>query len=189
MPLMQKLFIFIKKFKIVDKILYCIWLLICVKSVVLMFEYNFFFFPSILYCSWHLNILTFLCHWKFCKLNSFMWQKIKKKDKKKLKEKRNENWNLKRPVTLCIFTKQFFSLNENMRNSRLETKLKNIKKYYYCVNGSWRLLNRLPVKSTPFIVTIDGRAEVFIDICNRHNSMFTQNWKISPVEIKKRASN
>lgn len=157
-----------------------------------MFEYNFFLFPNILYSSWHLSILTFLCHWIFCKLNSFMWQKLKKKKKinKKLKEKRNENWNLKRPVTLCIFTKQFYSLNENMRNSRLETKLKNIKKYYYCVNGSWRLLNRLPVKSTLFIVTIDGRAEVFIDICNRHNSMFTQNWKIGPVEInKKRASN
>lgn len=43
---MQKLFIFIKKFKIVDNILYCIRLLICVKSVVLMFEYNFFFLPQ-----------------------------------------------------------------------------------------------------------------------------------------------
>lgn len=129
-----------------------------------------------------LQIKILLCGKKFKK-------KKKKKDKKtKLKEKRNENWNLKRPVTLCIFTKQFFSLNENMRNSRLETKLKNIKKYYYCVDGSWRLLNRLPVKSILFIVTIDGRTEVFIDIRNRHNSMFTQNWKIGPVEIKRKKS-
>lgn len=52
----------------------------------------------------------------------FYVAKNKKKDKKKLKEKRNENWNLKRPVTLCIFTKQFFSLNENMRSSRFGTK-------------------------------------------------------------------
>lgn len=71
---------------------------------------------------------------------------------------------------------------------KFEIELKNIKKYYYCVNGSWRLLNRLPVKSILFIVTIDRRAEVFIDICNRHNSMFTQNWKIGPVEIKRKKS-
>lgn len=144
---------------------------------------QFFFFPSILYSSWHLNILTFLCHWIFCKLNSFMLQK-KKKDKKKLKEKRNENWNSKRPVTLCISPNNF-SLWMKIWEVR-DWGLKNIKKYYYCVNGSWRLLNRLPVESILFIVTIDGRTEVFIDICNRHNSMFTQNWKIGPVEIKKK---
>lgn len=135
----------------------------------LTFEHSNFFMP--------LNILQI--KFFYVAKNKKIKKKIKRKKKWKLKFKTPRNF-MHFHQTILLFERKY---------EKFEIELKNIKKYYYCVNGSWRLLNRLPVKSILFIVTIDRRAEVFIDICNRHNSMFTQNWKISPVEIKKRASN